>query len=102
VVNLTGYLVNADADPAPNDIRLKWTARTGFNGTYSVWTNTVSEAFPGAWQELVSGIAPVPGPNAMAYIHDDAVNGAAKRFYLVISECGGAFAISEPAPIGSK
>jgi hypothetical protein len=98
VVNLTAYLVNADSDPTANDIRLKWTAETGFTGTYSVYTNTTLDpAFPGTWQLLASDIPPVVGPNNMTYIHDDGAT-SPKRFYLVISQCAGAFVTSTPIP----
>jgi hypothetical protein len=62
-----------------------------------VYTNTVLEAFPGAWQLLAANIPPVLGPNAMAYVHDDGAT-SSRRFYLVISECGVVVAASAPLP----
>ncbi len=96
VANLTAYLVNVDGDPTANDIRLKWTALDGFGGTYKVYMNTVMDAFPGTWQEIATGITPVYGLNAMTYVHDDALIGGQRRFYLVISECAAAVAASMP------
>ncbi len=87
VANLTVYLINNDGDPAANDIRLKWTADSTFNGTYSVYTDTQIGPFPGTWQQLASGIPPTFGLNAMTYVHDDATVGVPRRFYLVISQC---------------
>ncbi len=97
VANLTVYLANLDGDPTANDIRLKWTAQDAFDGTYKVYANTTLDVFPGTWQEIATGLTPVFGPNAMEYVHDDAVAGSARRFYLVVSQCAGvAAAASRP------
>jgi hypothetical protein len=81
-------LVNNDGDPAANDIALRWTADSAFAATYSVWSNIVDEPYPGGgWTALASGIAPVLGPDATIYIHDDGSVAQAKRYYLVFGVC---------------
>jgi len=91
VSDLVAHLVNADADPRPNDIALYWTADPTFTqGTYDVYRSAVvNDPFPGgSWTAIATNLVPVQGPSANTYIDYNAVplNGA-REYYLVVGVC---------------
>jgi hypothetical protein len=77
-----------------NDIHLRWSGDAALQGTYKVYWNNTMDVFPGTWNELASGLAPAA---SMEYVDVGAAS-IAKRFYLVVSECGGVVPASAPLP----
>ena len=79
-----------------NDVHLRWSGDPAMEGTYTVYWNNTMDVFPGSWTVLAGGLAPAAD---MEYVDVGVVTAAAKRYYLIVSECSAVVAASKPVPI---